>query len=931
MKELAIGETFAKRYQVIEDLGKGGMGRVYKVLDKEIREVVALKILKPEIAEDERVIERFRNELKLARKISHKNICGMYHLSKDENDTHYLTMEYVPGEDLKSLIRRMGQLTLKKAVFIGRQICEGLSEAHRLAVVHRDLKSQNIMIDQEGHARIMDFGIARSLMSDGLTDTNAIIGTPEYMAPEQVDGQETDPRTDIYSLGVILFEMVAGRVPFGGDTALSVAFKQKNEIPPEPRTFNSQVPEDLSRVIMKCLEKDKAKRYESAAGLCQDLARVEESISATGEIQRTKMKTLRAGSLVKPRRRWLALAVLTVLLVLGAYTVWKIFWTSPPNAYENFISLAWVPSGSTEVQQDLIEFLVQRSLAASTRWYIYTPEDVLIYKKRTQDAEARPKKPRIAISGEVYPKLIGGFEISMSLKARDKSSKRTFDCKGYLDFITNQIDKIHDFIAGHSEGIVGGIEGNRTAAQICSSNRDALDHFLKGEEAWRKLDPVGADFEYRTALENDADFSLAHLRLAEVLVFRVDRESARNHLQTALAKKDRLIGSDLLRLQALLARIDSKPAEERLYLGKLIEEFPFRKDYHYEFAESYFHCGDADEAVKHYAKALELDPNYSAAHNHIAFCYAWIGDHKLAEEHFKKYVQLDNTANSYDSLAAGYRLAGRYDEALSALRKGGALSPSLDYLYGSMARNYILKGALSKASDALRQQESVAKLDSTKMSSAFYAAYVEFLKGKTEACLQKLVPLRDYYSQKQFGRNMDEAACLPSWLTGVIAAKRRDGRSLRLEINRMKEKIAQNGVSATNFFPIYKFHVHLMILEAVLESDVAGVLRHIEDGKRMWKRMGYWSSLFNSAFFFNEYAEILNGMGRPDEALALLNNANLYNPAYAGTHVNLAKIHLQSGDREVARREYAEARKLLAQADKDFILVGEADKIGRKL
>jgi tetratricopeptide (TPR) repeat protein len=624
-------------------------------------------------------------------------------------------------------------------------------------------------------------------------------------------------------------------------------------------------------------------------------------------------------------------AILACLLVIGAYLIWKNLRAASPSDYENFMSLEWIASGSPEVQQNLIEFLVHRSLAASSRWNIYVPEDVLIYKKRTQETEAKPKNPYLMITGEVFPRVTGGFEISISMKVRKKISRSKFECKGYLDFITDQIEKIHAFISDHSEGIVGQIEGNRTVAQISTSNRDALDHFLKSEDAWRKLDADTAYFEYRSALENDADFSLAHLRLADVLVFRSDRESARRSLEAALAKKDRLIETDLLRLQALLSRIDSKPSEERQYLGKLTEEFPFKKEYHYEFAESYFHCGDADEAIKHYTRALELDPNYSLAHNHIAYCYAWIGNHKLAEEHFKKYVQLDHKANAYDSLAAGYRLAGRYDEALSALERGAELSPNLDYLYGSMARNYILKGALSKALEALRQQASVAKLDSAKMSSSFYAGYIEFLKGNPEKCLQSLAPLRDYYSQKQFSRNLDEAPWLPFWFTGVIAAKRGDDQTLRREIGRMKEKIVQNGVSATNFFPIYKFYVHLAILEAARQGDLNGVLRNIEEGKRMWKKMGYRSSMFNCTFFFNEYAETLNSLSRPAEALALLDDSRLYNPDYAAAHLSLAKIHLQKGDREKARQEYEEAGKLLDQADKDYILVGEAEKIRRKL
>ena len=227
---LSIGSTFASRFQTIEELGKGGMGQVYKVIDSKVNEKIALKLLNPEIAGKEKHAERFRNELKLARKISHKHVCRMYDFSESEGIS-YITMEYISGEDLKSLIRRIGQFTVGKAIVIARQVCEGLAEAHRLGVVHRDLKPHNIMIDKNGDAKIMDFGIARSLRGKGITDTGEIFGTPEYMSPEHVEGKEVDQRTDIYSLGIIMYEMLLGKVPFEGETPVSVALKQKTAEP----------------------------------------------------------------------------------------------------------------------------------------------------------------------------------------------------------------------------------------------------------------------------------------------------------------------------------------------------------------------------------------------------------------------------------------------------------------------------------------------------------------------------------------------------------------------------------------------------------------------------------------------------------------------------------------------------------------------------
>jgi len=320
-KELASGSTFAGRYQVIEELGKGGMGRVYKVLDKDIEEKIALKLLKPEIAADEELLQRFRNELKIARHIIHKNVCRMYDLGNAEG-THFITMEYVPGENLKSFIRRSGQLTIGKTVSIAKQICEGLREAHRLGIVHRDLKPQNIMIDVDGNVRIMDFGIARSLRSESLTGKGVIIGTPEYMSPEQVDGQDADQRSDIYSLGIVLYEMVTGHPPFAGDSTLGIALKQKTEFPSEPKKINLSVPEGLNRLIMKCLEKEPAKRFQNAEELLLEFEGLESGISTTAKAVPLEKPLPSTDITIRLRfKKYLLAALALIIIVIGFFAV----------------------------------------------------------------------------------------------------------------------------------------------------------------------------------------------------------------------------------------------------------------------------------------------------------------------------------------------------------------------------------------------------------------------------------------------------------------------------------------------------------------------------------------------------------------------------------------------------------------------------------
>jgi serine/threonine protein kinase len=324
--ELERGTTFAGRYEVIEELGKGGMGKVYKVFDTKIKEVVALKLIRPEISTDEKTIERFNNELRLARKISHRHVCRMYDLG-EEGTSRFITMEYVPGEDLKRFIKRSGQLTVSKAVSIAKQICEGLAEAHHIGVIHRDLKPQNIMIDADGNTRIMDFGIARFLEGEGVTTQGVLIGTPDYMSPEQTEMEGVDQRSDIYALGVILFEMVTGRVPFEGKTPISIAMKHKSEPPPDPRNLNPQVTEGLSQVILKCMQKEKRDRYQSAEELLADLRNIEEGLPTTERIvpaAEPRPQTSKEITVTLNTKKLLVRVAALMIILIGIVVVWRL-------------------------------------------------------------------------------------------------------------------------------------------------------------------------------------------------------------------------------------------------------------------------------------------------------------------------------------------------------------------------------------------------------------------------------------------------------------------------------------------------------------------------------------------------------------------------------------------------------------------------------
>jgi serine/threonine protein kinase len=347
---LGRGTVFSGRYEILEELGGGGMGKVFRVYDRKLEEEVALKLIRAEIGADRKAIERFKNELKVARKIAHKNICKMYDLGESEGAS-FITMEYVRGEDLKSLIHRTKALTVGTSVSIARQVAEGLSEAHKLGIVHRDLKPGNIMIDKEGSAKIMDFGIARSLLGKGLTGEGAIIGTPEYMSPEQVEGKEADQRSDIYALGVILFEMLVGSPPFEGETPFSIANKHKTEPPPVPKKLLPQIPEELNRLILRCLEKDRATRYQTAEELVADLSAIERFLpSADRALTRakTKIRTSREITVKLTPKRLIIPAAIIIFLALAALALIILF----KPGVSKIDSLAVLPLADLSAKKD---------------------------------------------------------------------------------------------------------------------------------------------------------------------------------------------------------------------------------------------------------------------------------------------------------------------------------------------------------------------------------------------------------------------------------------------------------------------------------------------------------------------------------------------------------------------------------------------------
>jgi len=676
---LPPGLEIGKRYRVVRLLGLGGMGAVYQVTDRQLDRSVALKLIRPDIASNPATLERFKREIQLSSRVTHRNVLRVYDLGESDG-VEYLTMQFVEGDDLAHLLKRSPRLPIARVLHIFRQICEGLQAAHEHGIIHRDLKPQNVMLGASDHVYLTDFGLARTAEQSGMTQTGAVIGTPHYMSPEQVKGEEAGVRSDIYSLGVILYEMLTGRVPFTGDSVYEVMIQRLRKPPPPAAEANPDIPPYLGRILERCLEIDPALRYQSIPEILADLDAGTFRTTMRYEIQ---------------RRRWLRPAALgaaaAVLLALAGWWLRRTGGakTEVTHKPESILITDFVNRTGDPVFEGTLEPSFGLALEGAPFLTSYNRGQA-----RKLAAQLRPGEAGLT---EALGRLVAvreGIQVVTAGSIDRRGSDYVVSVRA-VDPVTGARIVEDEARASSKEAVLGAVAKLATGVRSALGDTTpkalqlaAAETFTAGSLEAAHEYALAQDLQYAgkydeairhylKAVDLDPELGRADAGVAVLFSNQGRRDEAEKYYRLAMTKIDRMSDREKFRTRGgyyLIVRRDPDKAIEEY--GQLVARYPSDTAGISNLALAYFYKRDMAKALEEGRRAIAIYPKNVPQRNNVGLYAMYAGDFDSAIREQNEVLRMNpRFVLGYVGLALSQLAAGHPDLAGETWRKTESIDP----------------------------------------------------------------------------------------------------------------------------------------------------------------------------------------------------------------------------------------------------------------
>jgi eukaryotic-like serine/threonine-protein kinase len=739
--KLQPGHIIGGRYEILELLGEGGMGAVYKASDRELNRFVALKLIRSDLASDPAILARFKQELLTAHQVTHKNVIRIYDLA-EADDVRFITMEFIEGSDLRHVLLDQGKLPPERAVEIIRQVCLALDAAHSVGVIHRDLKPQNIMCDKAGRILVMDFGLARSIESKGMTQTGALMGTIEYMSPEQCMGKHLDARSDLFAIGLIFYELLTNETPYKADSAMGSLLLRNQQRAVPASELDASVPKGLSDIVGKCLERDLNLRYQSAQEILADLDAVQGKRPSSASVVAPPAVTQTPFSQRVPWK-WIAAALALALGLGGWALVTKLRHktettaTTAPAAPD--VSLAILPfrNGSGDSRMDWLGSsladMLTTDVGQSAHLRTISPDrlhQVLSDLRVTPDTTIDPATVgRIAEFSNADTVIWGqyakfGDQIRIDATLRDLKHQRTIPVKAeaanekaLLPAIAQLAQSIQQNLALSSDVL----QELRTKSFRASSNSlQALRNYNEGVQLSRQGNHLEAAKRFQAAIQADPTFALAYSRLGQTYSDLRNADKAEEFSRRAVDLSEKLPPPERYVIQANYAQVSNDYRKAIESYENLEKVSPDDMDVHFHLGGLYESTGAYDKARTELAKVLAIDPKHVDALLASGRVEIRSRNPKGSLDYLNRgltlAVQLDNPdgkATILNAMGAAYEQLDKPDEAMHNYQDSLSIKRSLDQkpgvalTLGNIARVQV---GLGKPDDAYKSYQEAVKL-----------------------------------------------------------------------------------------------------------------------------------------------------------------------------------------------------------------------------